>query len=154
MSSTLEFKRHGPRRFVAKDGHWKIDRPSGRSMHRERLQISSAEHEYELRFSDSEIWLLCAEREVGYAKGAADDWVVIFGERVFELTQPKAGTNHTLVLAHGSASGQIAGEGFPLRSVRAEGIETFSDEEVVFVVAIALLGWRESDRSMLGAAER
>lgn len=121
-------------------------------MQRERLRISSDEHHYELRFSEHEIWMLCAEREVGYAKGESDDWVVIFGERVFELTQPKAGTNHTLVLAHGAASGQIAGEGFPLRSVRAEGIEAFSDEEVVFVVAIALLGWRESDRSLISPA--
>lgn len=151
MSQTLEFKRHGPRRFASREGGWKIDRPSGRSMKRDRLAISSAEHEYELRFSESEIWMLCAEREVGYAKGSADDWVVIFGERVFELTQPKAGTNHTLVLAHDNAAGQIAGDGFPLRSVRAEGIEAFSDEEVVFVVAIALLGWRESDRSLLGS---
>lgn len=146
---TIEFKRRGRSRFVSRATGYAISRPTGRGLDRERLTIDAPGRDYNLRFAEDAIWLLDGEREVAYASGRGEHWSVLLGERRLDLVQPKPGTNHSLIEENGTAIGQVAGHGFPLRAVQTDGLSDETEEVTVFLVAVALLGWRESDRALL-----
>lgn len=134
------------------EGPFKIKRPSGPKVTRDGLRLSHPEHDYDVRVDGREVWLMDGDRTVGYAQGASTEWHLLFGEEAFELDQPKAGSNNTALMRGELRVGEIEGHGLPLRrlstTIRAE----LTYEQKAFVAMIALLGWREADRSLLGSS--
>lgn len=144
----MEFRRRGRSRFRA--GEFTIKRPSGRALGRDRLAVGRVGHDYEFRFDQDRLWLLDGEREVGFAQGSDLKWHILFGELSLTLEQAKAGVCHSAATdAGGAIVAQVRGSGFPLKLVETHGADELSEEQLVFLVAIALLGWRESDRAMI-----
>jgi hypothetical protein len=149
----VEFKRSNPAGRTFSGGGFKIIRPSGPTTTRSGLGLKHRDHAFEIRRRDDEIWLIDGEREVGYAAGAADDWRLLFGERAFEIVQPTPGRNNSALMLADKRVGEIDGSGFPLRAVELTIRSNLSEEEQAFVVMIALLGWRESDRSLFSSIQ-
>lgn len=148
----MEFVRKGRGKFHG--GGFTIVRPSGRSLDRDALDLIREGHDYNFRFDGDQIWLLDGEREVGYAAGRAVRWELNLGERGLTLDQRKYGQNHSAVIEAGEIVSEVGGGGFPLKVVEINRPAGMNDEQQAFVVAIAVLGWRESDRSMMGSAGR
>lgn len=145
----MEFVRKGRGKFHG--GGFTIVRPSGRSMSRETLELIHEGHDYNFRFDGNRIWLLDGEREIGFADGAQTRWELSIGERGLTLDQRKHGLNHSAVIEAGGIVSEVGGGGFPLKVVEINQAAGLTHEEQAFVVAVALLGWRESDRAMMGA---
>lgn len=146
----MEFVRKGRGKFHG--GGFTIVRPSGRSMSREKLDLISDGHDYNFRFEENKIWLLDGEREIGFASGLQTRWELTVGERGLSLDQRKLGMNHSAVIEAGEIVSEIGGGGFPLKVVEINRAAGLTEEQQAFVVAIAVLGWRESDRAMMSAS--
>lgn len=148
----MEFVRKGRGKFHG--GGFTIVRPSGRSMSREKLDLIREGCDYNFRLEGDQVWLLDGDREVGYATGRAVRWELDLGERGLTLDQRKYGQNHSAVIEAGEIVSEVGGGGFPLKVIEINRAAGMSDEQQAFVVAIAVLGWRESDRSMMSASAK
>lgn len=149
----MEFRRRNPAGRTFTGGGFKITRPTGPKVTRNGLSISHSDHEYDVRCQGDEIWLIDDEREVGYAKGGVGSWQLIFGEQHLELVQPKPGNNNSELMWDVSRVGEIEGSGFPVRSIGVVVRIDLSEEQQAFLAMVALLGWRESDRSLFGSMQ-
>ncbi len=145
----MDFKRRGRSKF--RSGDFTIVRPSGRSLDRDRLELLHSGRDYDMRSDGDQIWLLEGEREVGYAVGAGALWNLVLGERPLTVEQVKPGLAHSTVRDDAAIVTEVRGSGFPLKLVETNGDGGLADDELAFVVAVALLGWRESDRAMIAA---
>ncbi len=145
----MNFKRRGRSKFRA--GDFTIVRPSGRSLDRGRLELLHPDRDYEVRLDGEQIWLLEGEREVGYAVGAGVLWSLVLGDRPLTIEQVRPGLAHSTVSDDVAIVTEVRGSGFPLKLVETNGDGGLAEDELVFVVAVALLGWRESDRAMIAA---
>lgn len=126
-------------------------RPSGISTARRGLEIDASGHEYEVRLRGIEIWMLDAEKLVGYASGDSISWHVLLGDDAYSIKQPKSGASFSKLLdQEGTAVGDFRGDGLPLRRVTLEDTVSLTAEQRAFLVMVALLGWREGDRQLLG----
>lgn len=121
-------------------------------MSREKLELTHPEHDYNWRFDGDQLWLLDDERQVGYAKGMTVRWHLAIGERSLLISQGKMGTNQSAIMENDELVSEVGGGGFPLKVVELNRSAGLSDEEQAFVVAVALLGWREADRAMMSVA--
>lgn len=148
----MQFRRKGRGKFHS--GDFTIVRPSGRSLDRDRLELIRPGHDYNFRSDGDQVWLLDDEREVGYAKGSDLRWQLAVGGHALTVEQMKYGVNHSTIEEDGAIVAEVRGSGFPLKLVETNGDAGLSDEQLVFVVAIALVGWRESDRAMIGTTGR
>jgi hypothetical protein len=152
----VEFRRLSPGspfKCRSGEGDFRIKRPSGPKITREGLELTHPEHDYNVRTQGKEVWLLDGDREVGYAAGDSSEWDLLFGEDPYALEQPKIGNNATALMQGDERVGEIDGKGFPLRKVGLEIRASLSDEQKAFVAMIALLGWRESDRSLFSSVD-
>jgi hypothetical protein len=146
----MEFVRKGRGKFHR--GDFTIVRPSGRSLSREPLALIHAGRDYNWRFDDDQLWLLDDEREVGYANGTAAHWDLLVADRALVLDQARIGTNHSTVSEGGELISEVGGGGFPLKVVELNRSAGLTEEEQAFVIAVALLGWREADRAMISSS--
>jgi hypothetical protein len=121
-------------------------------MSRAGLDLRSEGRDYDVRVTGKEIWLMEGDRLVAYATGEASHWHLLIEEHPYAIEQPKLGNNVSWLLDETRAVGEIRGSGFPLRAARFESELDLSAEVQAFVVMIALLGWREGDRSLLDAS--
>ncbi len=144
----MEFRRKGRGRFVS--GNFTIVRPSGRKLSREKLDLSAPGHDYNVRTDGDKVWLLDGEREVGFAEGFGGSFDVLVGARNLVLEQPRPGVNHSVFREGGAITAQSRASGFPLKLVELIGADDLEQEARAFLVALSLLGWRESDRQMIG----
>lgn len=153
----MEFRRMNPGSGVFRcrsgEGPFKIRRPTGPKVSRVGLDLSHPDHDYDVRTEGREIWLMDRDRTVGYAQGASTEWHLLFGEQAYGLDQPKAGSNHTALMHGESRVGEIEGHGLPLRRLSTTIRADLTYEQKAFVAMIALLGWREADRSLLGSSD-
>jgi hypothetical protein len=151
----VEFRRLNPGSGVFRcrsgEGPFKIKRPSGPKLTREGLGLSHPDHDYDVRTDGDEVWLMDGDRSVGYAQGDSTDWHLLLDDQAYGLEQPKAGSNNTALMREGVRVGEIEGHGLPLRRLNTAIRADLTYEQKAFVVMIALLGWRESDRSLLGS---
>lgn len=146
----MQFTRKGRGKFHS--GEFTIVRPSGRKMSREPLEIIHPGHDYNFRFDGDGVWLLDDEREIGYAEGRGREWTLVFDGRNYALEQEKIGISHSSLWHNRDLAAEVGGGGFPLKVVELNRDGGLTMERQVFVVAVALLGWRESDRELMGAA--
>jgi hypothetical protein len=144
------FRRRNPAGRTFSSGEFKIARPSGAKNRRDGLDFSAAGRDFDVRLERNEIWLMEDERLVGYADGDASSWRLLIDETPYAIEQPKLGNNYSLVSAEGEDVAEIGGGGFPLRSAEIRTELDLTAEQKAFMVMIALVGWRESDRALLG----
>jgi hypothetical protein len=152
----VEFRRLSPGssfKCRSGEGEYRIKRPSGAKITRDGLELSHPEHDYNVRLQGKKIWLLDGDRTVGYAAGDSSEWDLLFDEDPFTLEQPKIGNNATALMQGEDRVGEIDGSGFPLRKVRLTIRTDLGDEQKAFVAMVALLGWRESDRSLFSSIQ-
>ncbi|MFT4049992.1 MAG: hypothetical protein QM648_09175 [Solirubrobacterales bacterium] len=143
----MEFVRKGLGKFHC--GDFTIVRPSGWKVSRDAIELIRPGHDYNFRADGDQLWLLDDEREVGYAQGSTSRWRLVVADRHFVLAQPKLGVNHSLLNERDSLVSEVGGGGFPLKIVELNRPAGLTEEQQVFVVAVALLAWREADRSMM-----
>lgn len=148
----MEFKRLNPAGRTFAGDAFKIRRPSGPKLSRAGLALLAKSCDYDVRSAGEEIWLMDGDRLVGYAVGSANEWHLVIDERPFEMNQPELGKNRSHLESNVGRVGGITGSGFPLRVAKLETSFSFTHEQMAFVVMIALLGWRESDRSLFSPA--
>lgn len=148
----MEFRRRNPAGRTFAGGPFKIVRPSGRKVSRDGLDFYADGQDYDVRTEGDEIWLMEGERLVGYASGETSDWSLLIDEKPCSINQPKIGNNLSALTVGDDQVGTIEGAGFPVRSATIETSLDLSQEQQAFVVMVALLGWRESDRALLGNA--
>ncbi len=149
----MEFKRRNPAGRTFSGGGFKLSRPTGPKLTRDGLGFSAKDREYDVRREGEEIWLMDGERLVGYATGNSNDWHLLIDEKPYAIEQPKLGNNNSALMSGSERVAEIEGRGFPVRAATIQTILNLTDEQKAFVVLIALLGWRESDRSLFGALE-
>lgn len=143
----LTFKRKGRSKFVC--GDYTIVRPSGRGLSREKFDVRRAGHDYDVRLDGEKVWLMDGEREVGFASGEGMEFELLFGDRRVTMKQPKLGVSHSVFSEREKLFAQARGSGFPLKVVELKDGDELDEDARVFLLAVALLGWRESDRGML-----
>jgi hypothetical protein len=149
----IDFRRRGPlTKTFRNDAGFRLKRPSGPSVGRDDLDFALTGHEYEIRTEKDQVWLLEGERTVGFAKGAAHWWHVLLDDVEYKIEQPKMGNNHSLLSKGETQIGEFGGIGFPLRALEFRGELDIPEDQQAFVALIVLMGWREADRSLLGAS--
>lgn len=149
----MEFKRRNPAGRTFSGGGFKLTRPTGPKLTRDGLDFSAKDRDYDVRREGEEIWLMDGERLVGYATGNSNDWHLLIDEKPYALDQPKLGNNNSALMSGNERVAEIMGRGFPVRAAEITSILNLTDEQKAFVVLIALLGWRESDRSLFSSLE-
>jgi hypothetical protein len=149
----VEFKRINPAGRTFSGGGFKITRPTGPKLGRDGLGFRAKDRDYDVRRDGDQIWLLDGERLIGYANGNSNDWHLLIDDVPFAIEQPKAGRNVSALTRDARQVGEIRGKGFPVRAVTIDTQTHMDDEAKAFADMIALLGWRESDRSLFGSME-
>lgn len=148
----LTFRRKGRSKFVG--GEYTIVRPSGRRLGRESFDVRRAGHDYDVRIDGEKVWLMDGEREIGFAEGDGLDFELFFGERRLTMRQPKAGVSHAIFYDGDDVFAQARAGGFPLKTAELKDGDELDEDQRVFLLAVALLAWRESDRAMLASGQR
>lgn len=148
----MRFMRKGRGKFRSEE--FTIVRPSGVRVNRDALALENPRHDFNFRLDDEHLWLFDGEREVGYAQGEGPRWQLIVGGRELAANQAKLGVNHFAITEDGELVTEVGGAGFPLKVVDINRSAGLTEEQQAFVVAIALLGWRESDRAMMSRGGR
>jgi hypothetical protein len=149
----VEFKRVNPAGRTFSGGGFKLTRPSGPKLTRDGLGFKAKDRDYDVRRDGDQIWLMDGDRLVGYANGNSGDWHLLIDDEPFGVEQEKAGTNVSALKRDDHQVGEIRGSGFPLRAVAIDSETYLDDEKQAFIVMIALLGWRESDRSLFSSIQ-
>lgn len=135
------------------EGAYRFVRPTGINTSRKTLDFSCAGRDFDVRLEKEKIWLLHGEETVGFGAGELHRWHLVISDQEYVLDQPKLGVNFSTIEATGGKLvAQVRGVGFPISRIELCDGKMFTADEQAFLLMVAALSWRESDRSM-GAAD-